>query len=135
MVAWAAPWGQPGSFMFYSHKQCRDANGTQQTPCKCFQHLWVMPVALHQDCLAPSTLSKSRATMGHVQHQSCPLLLCSTGEICPAHRSAQPGLRLHFLPLSTEHPFMLTETGRMPSSAKCLFNIFAWFSAGSGRPL
>lgn len=129
------PHGASLAALFYSHQQCRDTNRTQQAPCKCFQHLCAMPVALHQDCLAPSTLSKSRATTGHVQHQSCPPLLCRTGEVCPAHHSAQPGLRLHFLLLSTKHPFMLTEAGRMSSSAKCLFNIFAWFSAGSGRPL
>lgn len=72
---WAAHGAKPaGSFGVCSHRQCREANGA---PGECRHHLRAVPVALHRDCPAPSTPSKSRATTAHLQQHQChPPLVC-----------------------------------------------------------
>lgn len=77
-----------------------------------------MPVAnasgLAEGLPCSQPLSQPRAAIPHLQLQ-WPIIsaLGSTGEVCPAHCSAQPGYHLHFLLLSTEHSPGLTEAGRM----------------------
>lgn len=119
------PWGQAGSFVFCSHRQCREADraasicGRCQWPCT--------RNALSQH------LSKPRAATAHLQTSAAHLCSLQHGRAPPSSVLSSAWFSLHFLPVM-EHPFTLTEAVTALCH-ECLLSTFACFSAGSGRPL